>query len=65
MSVSDDAVLGEVQCVLDELVAGASTKSIAVKLRNLNNACRVIVVDTKQRLTVPEVLRPYLGRDVL
>lgn len=33
-----------------------------MKLRNLNDVCRTIVLDTKQRLTVPEVLRQYQAR---
>lgn len=62
MKCVDEAILSEADGVLEHLVGKASNKSIVVKLRNLNDVCRTIVSGTKQRLTVPEVLRQYKAR---
>ncbi len=62
MQSMQQAVLGEVDKLVKKLVEQASNKSIATKLRNLNDVCRVIVLETKQRLTVPETLRQYKAR---
>ncbi len=48
----------------DELMAAATTDQIRVKLANLDEVCRVLVVDAGQRLTVPEVVRRYKARFV-
>jgi hypothetical protein len=55
-------ILEEAENLLKQLTAKASNDSVRTKLRNLNDVCRVIVTETKQRLTVPEVLRQYKAR---
>lgn len=55
-------ILEEAANLLVQLTAKASNDSVRTKLRNLNDVCRVIVTETKQRLTVPEVLRHYKAR---
>jgi len=62
MSDVERAILADAEELLEQLVAKASNKVIGVKLRNLNDVCRTIVLETKQRLTVPEVLRHYKAR---
>jgi hypothetical protein len=62
MKSVDEKILREADSVLEHLVGDASNKSIVVKLRNLNDVCRTIVSVTRQRLTVPEVLRQYKAR---
>jgi len=47
---------------LERLVRDASTDPIRTKLRNLNQVCRTLVVDARQRLTVPSVVRYYKGK---
>lgn len=47
---------------LTELTAAAKTEQVRVKLANLNEVCRVLVVDAAQRPTVPEVVRRYNAR---
>jgi hypothetical protein len=58
----EKAIVREADEMLERLVAEASTKPIGVKLRNLNDVCRAIVLGAKQRLSVPEVLRQYKVR---
>ncbi len=55
-------ILEEAENLLEQLTANASNDSVRTKLRNLNDVCRTIVTETKQRLSVPEVLRHYKGR---
>ena len=40
----------------------ASTESVRVKLRNIDDVCRHLVVTGKQRLTVPSLLSTYAAR---
>lgn len=47
-----------------ELMAAATNDQIRVKLGNLHEVCRVLVVDAAQRPTVPEVVRRYAARFV-
>jgi hypothetical protein len=47
---------------LASLLEAATNDAIRTKLRNLHDVCRSIVVETQQRLSVPEVLRRYRGR---
>jgi hypothetical protein len=62
MKSVEETVLRETNDLVEKLVAQASNKSIATKLRNLHDVCRGIVLETKQRLTVPETLRQYKAR---
>jgi hypothetical protein len=55
-------IVDEAANLLEQLTTKASNDSVRTKLRNLNDVCRVIVTETKQRLTVPEVLRQYKAR---
>jgi hypothetical protein len=45
-------ILEEAANLLVQLTAKASNDSVRTKLRNLNDVCRVIVTETKQRLTI-------------
>jgi hypothetical protein len=49
---------------LEELVARASTENVKVKLRNLADTCRHLVITAKQRLTVPLLLQAYAAKHV-
>lgn len=48
----------------DALMAAATTDQVRVKLGNLDEVCRVLVVEAGQRPTVPEVIRRYKARFV-
>jgi hypothetical protein len=50
-----------VQQELARLLRDAPTDPIRTKLRNMNQVCRTLVVDARQRLTVPSVVRYYKG----
>ncbi|MCK9908192.1 gamma-mobile-trio protein GmtX [Microbacteriaceae bacterium K1510] len=62
MKNTEEAVTGEVDELVETLIAKSTNTSIAVKLRNMHDVCRTIVLQTKQRLTVPEILRQYKAR---
>ncbi len=47
---------------LDELLAAATTEPVTVKLRNIHDTCRHLVVTAKQRLTVPSMVAAYAAR---
>lgn len=47
-----------------ELAAAARNEQVRVKLDNLHEVCRVLVVEAEQRPTVPEVVRRYKARYV-
>lgn len=49
---------------LAELKAAATNDQVRVKLGNLHEVCRLLVVDAAQRPTVPEVIRRYAARFV-
>lgn len=57
-----ELALEETAQLLERLVTNASNRSVATKLRNLNDVCRAFVIETKQRLTVPAVLSEYKVR---
>ncbi|WP_262031056.1 gamma-mobile-trio protein GmtX [Microvirga sp. Mcv34] len=47
---------------LNKYTLDAKTAVISTKLRNLNQVCRELIVDARQRLTVPSVLRRYTAQ---
>lgn len=57
--------LAVVEACRDELMAAATNDQIRVKLGNLHEVCHGLVVGSKQRLTVPEVVLRYAARFVV
>ncbi|MDV3251126.1 hypothetical protein DevBK_07285 [Devosia sp. BK] len=51
-----------VETRLAELIQAAATETVRVKLRNINDTCKHLVVTGKQRLTVPSLLAAYAAR---
>jgi hypothetical protein len=47
---------------LERLCAAATNDAIRCKLRNLHDVCRTLVMEARQRLSVPAVLRHYKGQ---
>lgn len=59
MSDAEKQATQVVEEILKRLVEAASTDTVRVKLRNLNEACSHLIMNGKQRLTVPLVLSTY------
>lgn len=64
MNEMAEQAVGVVEAKLQELLAGAATESVRVKLRNIHDTCRHLVVTAKQRLTVPSIVAAYSARHV-
>lgn len=62
MSDATKQVLEVVGRKLEELVGTSATEPVKVKLRNIDDVCRQLVVTGKQRLTVPSLLSAYAAR---
>lgn len=62
MNSATDQALEVVATKLADLVERASNKTIRVKLGNLDEVCRLLVINGRQRLTVPSVLAAYSAK---
>ncbi|AMB44055.1 gamma-mobile-trio protein GmtX [Methylobacterium sp. AMS5] len=62
MSVQVTEALAIVDRSLAELTEAATQDQVRVKLANLNEVCRVLVLEAAQRPTIPEVVRRYKAR---
>lgn len=59
MSDAEKQAIQVVEETLKRLVGAASTETVRVKLRNVSEACSHLIMNGKQRLTVPLLLSTY------